>query len=258
MGFFSLKATCTYCNKEVGMNRFQLKQIKDGWLCPDCLKILGGGRNINLGKITYDELMNIKSEKENSKAKSMSNPLQVAEGMYDYCIANGMGSGFSKDWGIKHFKIIENALSKGETVLLPFIGLHNYVSATKHDNNFAFAVTNRRILIAQAKIMGQTFQTISLDNVNDITLNKGMVFGILTVDTIKETFNIALGKDFAQNICDKIFEVLHQAKASNNPSNVAVQPLSSADEIKKFKELFDMGVITENEFNLKKKELLGL
>lgn len=34
--------------------------------------------------------------------------------------------------------------------------------------------------------------------------------------------------------------------------------LSSADEIKKFKELWDMGVITEEEFNAKKKELLGL
>lgn len=33
---------------------------------------------------------------------------------------------------------------------------------------------------------------------------------------------------------------------------------SSADELKKFKELFDMGVITQEEFDLKKKQLLGL
>ena len=34
--------------------------------------------------------------------------------------------------------------------------------------------------------------------------------------------------------------------------------LSSADELKKYKELLDMGVITQEEFNAKKKQLLGL
>jgi hypothetical protein len=34
--------------------------------------------------------------------------------------------------------------------------------------------------------------------------------------------------------------------------------VSSADELKKFKELFDGGVITQEEFDAKKKELLGL
>lgn len=33
---------------------------------------------------------------------------------------------------------------------------------------------------------------------------------------------------------------------------------SNADELKKFKELFDAGIITEEEFNTKKKQLLGL
>lgn len=33
---------------------------------------------------------------------------------------------------------------------------------------------------------------------------------------------------------------------------------SSADELKKYKDLFDQGIITEEEFNTKKKQLLGL
>lgn len=37
-----------------------------------------------------------------------------------------------------------------------------------------------------------------------------------------------------------------------------VQQLSSADELKKFKELLDMGILTQEEFDAKKKELLGL
>jgi uncharacterized OB-fold protein len=34
--------------------------------------------------------------------------------------------------------------------------------------------------------------------------------------------------------------------------------VSSADEIKKFKELLDLGIITQEEFDTKKKQLLGL
>ena len=39
---------------------------------------------------------------------------------------------------------------------------------------------------------------------------------------------------------------------------VVQQAVSTADELKKFKELLDMGVITQEEFDAKKKQLLGL
>ena len=35
-------------------------------------------------------------------------------------------------------------------------------------------------------------------------------------------------------------------------------PQSNADELKKYKELLDMGVISQEEFDAKKKQLLGL
>ena len=45
-----------------------------------------------------------------------------------------------------------------------------------------------------------------------------------------------------------------KASASNN----ATSNSSAADELKKFKELLDMGIITQEEFDTKKKQLLGL
>ena len=39
---------------------------------------------------------------------------------------------------------------------------------------------------------------------------------------------------------------------------VAQQAISAADELKKFKELLDLGAITQEEYNTKKKQLLGL
>ncbi len=52
-------------------------------------------------------------------------------------------------------------------------------------------------------------------------------------------------------------EELHQIQEKEN-APVTSTTLSSADELKKFKELLDSGVITQEEFDAKKKELLGL
>lgn len=44
----------------------------------------------------------------------------------------------------------------------------------------------------------------------------------------------------------------------NAPAGGVVQQLSPAEELKKFKDLLDMGVISQEEFDAKKKSLLGL
>lgn len=61
------------------------------------------------------------------------------------------------------------------------------------------------------------------------------------------------------------YEILNQINklltARQNKPQVAVQqkiPQSSADELKKFKELLDSGAITQEEYDAKKKQLLGL
>lgn len=46
-------------------------------------------------------------------------------------------------------------------------------------------------------------------------------------------------------------------KINERQANTEATP-SSADELKKFKELLDMGIITQEEFDAKKKQLLGL
>ncbi len=54
-------------------------------------------------------------------------------------------------------------------------------------------------------------------------------------------------------------QAVKQAKEmKKSASNYTVQPISAADEIKKFKALLDEGIITQEEFDAKKKQLLGL
>ena len=57
---------------------------------------------------------------------------------------------------------------------------------------------------------------------------------------------------FVSFIKNKIEEV------KNAPTGGIVQQASPAEELKKFKELLDLGVITQEEFDVKKKQILGL
>lgn len=58
----------------------------------------------------------------------------------------------------------------------------------------------------------------------------------------------------SRELVDLTDEELARINAQQNGVSVA----SSADELKKFKELLDMGIITQEEFEAKKKQLLGL
>lgn len=180
--------------------------------------------------------------------------MRTAQEMYDYCITNGYGSGFSKNSALNHFALIEESLQPSENVLMTFIGLHNFRGITSHNNNFAYAITNKRVIYAQKGFLfGGTIKSVNLNNLNDITISVGAVFGVITFDYFKETFNIAVDKHTASNIYSKIQDILYQAKTTINNSQFSV-----ADELLKYKQLLDMGVITQSEFELKKKELLGI
>ena len=63
----------------------------------------------------------------------------------------------------------------------------------------------------------------------------------------------------AKEIYDFIEKRRSEIKAANNqPASVVVNEKSPAEQIKEFKELLDMGIITQEEFDAKKKQLLGL
>lgn len=62
----------------------------------------------------------------------------------------------------------------------------------------------------------------------------------------------------AQDIHDYLNNKLREIKSTKNTPIVQAAPASAADELKKFKDLLDMGIITQEEFDAKKKQLLGL
>ena len=169
--------------------------------------------------------------------------------MYEYIENNKLGYELTKGFAIKHCDLLLSKLQPDEEILVPFLGLHNYQNPTKHDKTFAFALTNKRFVLAQKKIIGEAYQSILLDNLNDITYNKGVLGGVLEVDTIKERFNVYAQRQFIPIIYDLLHTNLEKLKSTANTS-------SNLDEILKLKQLLDAGAITQEEFESKKAQLL--
>ena len=192
--------------------------------------------------------------------------LQTAEQMYKYCADNKLGTGATKGWAIKHFQLLVDNLKAGEQIYCVFIGLHNYKSMSKHDNNYAYALTNKRIIMAQHKLLGANVQSVNLENINDITLSKtgiaGMGIGTICIDTLKETFNVGVNVSFASNIYNCVHDALDEIKGTTfggaGTASAVASAKSPVEQVKELKELLDMGIISQAEFDMKKNQLLGL
>lgn len=128
-------------------------------------------------------------------------------------------------------------------------------------NTWLIVCTNKRILMLdKGMIYGLKLIDIPLDRINSISHSKGLILGKISITdgattrTIQNVSNITVS--FFADTVNKEIELYKQAK--NNRSNQVVNPISVADELIKYKQLLDMDALTQEEFDAKKKELLGL
>ena len=116
--------------------------------------------------------------------------------------------------------------------------------------NPKIAVTENAVIGTYGSLAKRDFH-LPIDSINSVvTVGKGNSFQINT-SSAKLNFNyIPNGKE----IVDVINNLIQKRK---NNGNITVA-VSNADELKKYKELLDAGVITQEEYDTKKKQLLGL
>ena len=90
-------------------------------------------------------------------------------------------------WRLKaHSKIVEKHLNPDEKVIFVF-------AAQKNNNPFdiitsyVIALTDKRIIMAQKRVLfGYFFTTITPDMFNDLKVKMGIIWGKISIDTVKE------------------------------------------------------------------------
>lgn len=98
---------------------------------------------------------------------------------------------FTIAWRLKqHCKIIDKHLNPGEDILYIFAGQKND-RAVDIFNTYVVALTNKRIMVATKRVLfGYFFKSITPDMYNDLTVGKGLIWGRVTLDTVKEVMTI--------------------------------------------------------------------
>ena len=91
----------------------------------------------------------------------------------------------------KHCKVLDKHLNSGEKIIYAF-------AAQKSDSNFSlintnvFAFTNKRIIVATKRLLfGYFFKSITPDMYNDLTVKRGLFWGGVSIDTVKEVIHIS-------------------------------------------------------------------
>ena len=98
---------------------------------------------------------------------------------------------FTIAWRIKqHCKIIDKHLNYDEKILYMFAGQKND-RMSEIFNTYVVALTDKRIMVATKRVIfGYFFKSITPDMYNDLTVQKGLIFGRIVLDTIKEVITI--------------------------------------------------------------------
>lgn len=113
----------------------------------------------------------------------------------------------------KHAKIIALHLNPGEEIKYAF-------AAQKNDNpldvitTFAVVLTNKRILLASKRMLfGYFFTAITPDMFNDLEVKMGIIWGKITLDTIKEEVILSnIQRDALDEIETNVTEYMMEEK----------------------------------------------
>ena len=120
----------------------------------------------------------------------------------------------------KHADVVERHLNPGEKPQFTFIGQKNE-SAFDWFASCVVVITDRRILIGKKRIVwGYFLNTITPDLYNDMQVYQGLLWGKVTIDTVKEEIVISnVSKKGLDEIETRISEFMMEQKKKYQSSN---------------------------------------
>lgn len=311
MALFS--AVCGVCGKECGLNRYKIKR-SNAWMCPACLKRLGGLTAMVNGKsfteATIEEIKEMIGQRESVQREEITAEMS---GDMELTFANAKGVTWVLTDGSVLIKQPSQKTAKSQyslkeiagvafiepqsifpgsiniqdgdgNIIRLFYGNHELLKAKEAyqylDQNAGTAEQQeQRARMAafragkemrkRCNVCGATFCYTYEDYQKNEKLKKSVAsdkrfaaLSALSVSTLQSAVLQGNANSTASKIRDfdtcptcgsKDLTELDENITASGPA-----PVSPTEEIKKYKELLDMGIITQEEFEVKKKDLLGL
>lgn len=122
----------------------------------------------------------------------------------------------------KHCQVVEEYINEDEAVLYAFCGQKND-SWCDVFTSAVLVLTNKRLLIGQKRVVWGSFYTqVTPDMYNDLKIYRGLLFGRITIDTVKEKIVITnLSKHSLDEIETSISQFMMNEKKKYHDSETA-------------------------------------
>lgn len=250
MGLFSSGEVCSVCGKKAGA--LTRAKVTDGFVCGDCLK--EAYQYANFGSSSVADV------------KKHIEKVHQDTSLYSSLAPSGEVSDYIKVFNSNRLWCAA-VKKKSPIYLFSFDDIINYelledgVSVTT--GGLGSAVAGAALFGGVGAIVGAGLGKKQKDVVNNLSVHistRVPEIPSLTISLINaETKRGGLIYKGMKDLAIKIISLLDQITADNNTASVPPSSsVSAVDEILKFKGLLDAGAITQEEFEAKKKQLLGL
>ena len=162
------------------------------------------------------------------------------------------------EWGTsREIKMLPDLLREDETIKALCSGQKRKLPSGNLVNILLVCTDKRLLMIDKGLFLSKT-DDISLKDVTGIERKDGIIFSKIIIRTnSKKTLKLRhIDKAAAQSLCSEV--------QNGKEVNVTIEKDfcdkkdSIAQELKELKELLDEGVLTQDEFDAKKKQLLGI
>lgn len=257
MSFFALNATCSVCGQEAGLNRKRIANKE--WICSSCYK----NSNLRLtdfmskpiNKWTVDDFkIRIEANTINkdeleafTPTKKIGSFVEFDDNRKKWLVLSSFLGSRKKSIVYNHSDIIDfDLLEDGESVAQGGLG-RALVGGALFGGTGAIigGVTGKR---KQKGVCNSLELKITVNDMN----NPAVFIKFIAAPTKRNGIYFKTVYKQAQE-CLSMFQLICNQQNDSNGNEI-----SQADELRKFKELLDMGAITKEEYESKKKEILHL
>jgi len=241
---------CGVCGSETGTPDSKKHKAADGIICHKCFLKAG----YTPGMMCFADSIEALKNTIEARAKAEEDFKNAKEGVKNFTPTRTVGNVLhinddTRQWYVDdglHLAYVRNF----DDLLESWINVsRNETTSTTSGSGVGRAIAGGVIAGPTGAIVGAvTKKDKTSTTVSEIVT---ITYRVKDVEMNQTIFDISSGQ--AENIKREFDKMM-----GTYDTPVIVQESSSADELRKFKQLLDDGTITQDEFNAKKKQLLGL